>query len=80
LLPAVMIFTRIGYSQSVAGKPHAAAGGVVLAFWSRAGEWAKARRESTGHQEFLEWCEWLAQRISAHRAAHTYAPLLREGL
>ena len=50
------------------------AGGVVLAFWSRAGEWAKARRENTGHQEFLEWCEWLAQRISAHRATHTYAP------
>ena len=50
------------------------AGGVVLAFWSRAGEWAKARRESTGHQEFLEWCEWLAQRVSAHRATHAYAP------
>lgn len=50
------------------------AGGVVLAFWSRAGEWAKARRESTGHQEFLEWCEWLAQRVSTYRATHAYKP------
>ena len=44
------------------------AGGVVLAFWSRAGEWAKARRKNTGHQEFLEWCEWLAQRVFTYRA------------
>ena len=50
------------------------AGGVVLAYWSRAREWAKARRERTGHGEFLEWCEWLAHRVAAHRATHTYAP------
>jgi hypothetical protein len=50
------------------------AGGVVLAFWSRTGSWAKARRERTGHQEFLEWCEWLAQRVSTYRETHTYKP------
>ena len=50
------------------------AGGAVLGFWSRAGNWAVARREQTGHGEFLEWCEWLAQRLSTYRATHGYAP------
>ena len=40
------------------------AGGTVIGFWSRAGNWAIARRGPTGHGEFLEWCEWLAQRLS----------------
>lgn len=50
------------------------AGGVVLGFWSRAGNWARARRERTGHEEFLEWCEWLARKLTAHRAIHKYKP------
>ena len=29
-------------------------GGAVLGIWSRAGNWAVARREETGHGEFLE--------------------------
>ena len=50
------------------------AGGTVLGFWSRAGNWVISRRERTGHLEFLEWCEWLAQRLSTYRATHAYEP------
>jgi hypothetical protein len=50
------------------------AGGAVLGFWSRAGNWAIARRERTGYGEFLEWCEWLAKRLSTYRATHAYEP------
>ena len=50
------------------------AGGAVLAFWLRARAWSKERRQQTGHEEFLEWCEWLAQRVLAYRATHAYQP------
>src|SRR5207244_3832176 len=38
------------------------AGGAILRFWSRAKNWSEERRKRTGHDEFLEWCEWLATR------------------
>ena len=50
------------------------AGGTALGFWSRAGNWIFSRRERTGHLEFLEWCEWLAQHLSTYRATHAYEP------
>src|SRR5256886_6443726 len=43
------------------------AGGAVLSFWSRAKNWSKERREGTGHDEFLEWCEGLATPIAQYR-------------
>jgi hypothetical protein len=40
------------------------AGGAILSFWSRAKNWSEERRKRTGHDEFLEWCEWLATQIA----------------
>ena len=50
------------------------AGGAILGFWSRAINWAEERRKRTGHDEFLEWCEWLATQIAQHRATRPYVP------
>src|SRR6266851_2438903 len=50
------------------------AGGAILGFWSRAKSWSEERRQRTGHDEFLEWCEWLATEITRHRAARAYIP------
>src|SRR5207237_10423807 len=44
------------------------AGGAILGFWSRAKSWSEERRKRTGHDEFLEWCEWLATQIAQYRA------------
>jgi hypothetical protein len=48
------------------------AGGAILSFWSRAKDWAVERRKRTGHDEFLEWCEWLATQITHYRAKRPY--------
>src|ERR1700737_4932659 len=32
------------------------------------------RRKRTGHDEFLEWCEWLATQIAQYRAKRPYVP------
>ena len=51
-------------------------GGVILTFWSRAKNWGEHERERTGNPKYLEWCEWLADRIAArgeqlgHKPAH----------
>ena len=50
------------------------AGGVVLSFWSRVGAWSEARRKRTDHPEFLEWCEWLATKVTRCRAKQAYVP------
>jgi hypothetical protein len=50
------------------------AGGAILSFWSRAKEWSIERRKRTGHNEFLEWCEWLANQITEYRATRPYVP------
>ena len=50
------------------------AGGVVLSFWSRMKNWSEERRKRTGHDEFLEWCEWLATQIAQYRATRPYIP------
>jgi hypothetical protein len=50
------------------------AGGAILSFWSRAKNWSEERRKRTGHDEFLEWCEWLATQIAQHRATRPYVP------
>ena len=50
------------------------AGGVILSYWSRAKAWSEATRERTSHDEFLEWCEWLAIQIARRRAAKVYVP------
>jgi hypothetical protein len=50
------------------------AGGVVLSFWSRMKNWSVERRKRTGHDEFLEWCEWLATQIEQYRATRPYVP------
>jgi hypothetical protein len=50
------------------------AGGAILGFWSRAKNWTEERRKRTGHDEFLEWCEWLATQIVQYRATHPYVP------
>ena len=50
------------------------AGGAILSFWSRAKNWSEHRRKRTGHDEFLEWCEWLATQIAQYRATRPYVP------
>ncbi len=50
------------------------AGGAILSFWSRAKNWSVERRERTGHDEFLEWCEWLATQIAQYRKTRPYVP------
>jgi hypothetical protein len=50
------------------------AGGAIVGFWSRAKDWAVERRKRTGHDEFLEWCEWLATQIAQYRATRPYVP------
>jgi len=50
------------------------AGGAILGFWSRAKNWSLERRKRTGHDEFLEWCEWLATQIAQYRATRPYVP------
>lgn len=50
------------------------AGGVVLSFWSRMKNWSEERRKRTRHDEFLEWCEWLATQIEQYRATRPYVP------
>jgi hypothetical protein len=50
------------------------AGGAILSFWSRVKNWVEERRKRTGHDEFFEWCEWLATQIAQYRAARPYVP------
>src|SRR5438067_3522751 len=50
------------------------AGGAILSFWSRAKNWSEERRKRTGHDEFLEWCEWLATQIAQYRVTRPYVP------
>jgi hypothetical protein len=50
------------------------AGGAILSFWSRAKSWSEERRKRTGHDEFLEWCEWLAMQIANYRKTRPYVP------
>ena len=52
-------------------------GGTVLAFWSRTKNWAQARRERTGHFEFLEWLEWLTIQLEKRRVQQPYTPAYR---
>jgi hypothetical protein len=50
------------------------AGGAILSFWSRAKNWSEERRKRTAHDEFLEWCEWLATQIARYRVTRPYVP------
>src|SRR5256885_12746700 len=50
------------------------AGGAILSFWSRAKNWSVERREGTGHDEFLGWCQWLRVRIPPYRGTRPYVP------
>jgi len=55
------------------------AGGVILGYWSRAKAWVEARRQRTGHDEFMEWCQWLADRVADRRVSKPYVPAYRAG-
>ena len=52
-------------------------GGTVLGFWSRVKAWAEERRKRSGHDEFLEWCQWLAIQLEKRRASRPYVPAYR---
>jgi hypothetical protein len=54
------------------------AGGTILGYWARVQQWVQANRERTGHDEFLEWCEWLANQITRRRTRRPYVPAYRE--
>src|SRR5260370_27973994 len=48
-------------------------GGAILSFWSRAKNWSVERRKRTGHDEFLQWCEWLATQIAPYSKTRPYS-------
>lgn len=52
-------------------------GGMTLAFWSRAKNWAGRERERTGTPKYAEWCEWLANRITERREQLGHEPAYR---
>jgi hypothetical protein len=49
-------------------------GGTILACWSRTEAWAKERRARTGHDEFLEWLEWISVQLAKRRGTQAYVP------
>jgi hypothetical protein len=49
-------------------------GGTILACWARTEAWAKERRTRTGHDEFLEWLEWIALQLKRRRGTRAYVP------
>jgi len=49
-------------------------GGTILVFWSRAAAWIESERVRLGSPKFLEWCEWLADRVRERRALHGHLP------
>jgi hypothetical protein len=49
-------------------------GGVTLMFWSRVKDWSIRERKRAGNPKFLEWCEWLANRISERREQRGHKP------
>ena len=52
-------------------------GGTVLALWSRIKNWADVRRKEAGHEEFVEWLEWLAMQLEKRRSRLPYSPAHR---
>jgi hypothetical protein len=54
------------------------AGGTILGYWTRTKRWAEETRKRTGHDEFLEWCEWLANQITRRRSSRPYVPAYRQ--
>ena len=53
------------------------AGGTVLVFWSRVKNWVEVRRKQAGHEEFVEWLEWLATQLEKRRSRQPYSPAYR---
>jgi hypothetical protein len=53
-------------------------GGTIVAFWSRAKAWVNERRKRTGHDEFMEWCEWLTLQLSKRRENTGNIPAYRK--
>jgi hypothetical protein len=49
------------------------AGGAILGF-GRARKTGRRKGKRTGHDEFLEWCEWLTTQIAQYRATRPYIP------
>jgi len=49
-------------------------GGVTMMFWSRVKDWSFRERKRTGNPKFLEWCEWLANRIARRREQLGHKP------
>ena len=43
-------------------------------FWSRAKAWGERERTRTENPKFLEWCEWLANKIGERRERLGYKP------
>jgi hypothetical protein len=53
-------------------------GGTILGYWSRAKDWAEQHRARTGHDEFLEWCEWLSLQLAKRRGTRLYVPAYKQ--
>src|SRR3954454_17884968 len=53
-------------------------GGTILGLWSQANVWAREHTPRTGHHEFLEWCEWLANQLEKRRATCAYVPAYKQ--
>src|SRR5215212_5840380 len=53
-------------------------GGTILGCWSRTEAWAKERRAQTGHDEFLEWLEWIVLQLEKRRGTRAYVPAYKK--
>ena len=47
-------------------------GGTIIGYWSRMKAWAGEHRAQTGHEEFLEWCQWAAIQLENRRGKRPY--------
>ena len=49
-------------------------GGVTLVYWSRAKDWTRNVRKETENPKFLEWSEWLVDRLTERRSRLGHEP------
>ena len=49
-------------------------GGVTFVYWTRAKVWVESVRQDTENPKFLEWSEWLVDRITERRSRLSHGP------
>jgi hypothetical protein len=52
-------------------------GGITLSMWRKLGVWTEEVREEQGHDTWLEWFQWLAERLREQGSARGGEPAYR---